>query len=215
MVSEGTEKVNQTLRNLYGLETNLTVKVEASNTNSEAVASKTTNSKRSLSQEQIPSQRKRPKKEEKRKPVKKRIEKNVGEGTKISNADASNGDMDLSPSSSFLTTPKNISYSQLGGLEDVLSEIKELVEYPLKHPEVYDWLGVEPPHGILLHGPPGCGKTALAHAIAHECRVPFFKIAAPEIVSGMSGTSSAHEMTRRISFQVSRKERYELSFPKR
>ena len=53
--------------------------------------------------------------------------------------------------------------------------------------QVYAWLGVEPPRGVLLHGPPGCGKTALANAIANECGVPFLRVAAPEIVSGMSG----------------------------
>ena len=56
------------------------------------------------------------------------------------------------------------------------------------HAQVYAWLGVEPPRGILLHGPPGCGKTALAHAIAHETGVPFLRISAPEIVAGVSGT---------------------------
>ncbi len=53
--------------------------------------------------------------------------------------------------------------------------------------QVYTRLGVEPPRGILLHGPPGCGKTALANAIANESGVPFLRISAPEIVSGMSG----------------------------
>lgn len=57
--------------------------------------------------------------------------------------------------------------------------------------QVYAWLGVTPPRGVLLHGPPGCGKTALAHAIANEMRVPFLRISAPEIVSGMSGESEA------------------------
>ena len=52
---------------------------------------------------------------------------------------------------------------------------------------MYAWLGVEPPRGVLLHGPPGCGKTALANAIANQCRVPFLRVSAPEIVSGMSG----------------------------
>ncbi|KAF5833969.1 P-loop containing nucleoside triphosphate hydrolase protein [Dunaliella salina] len=56
---------------------------------------------------------------------------------------------------------------------------------------VYAWLGVEPPRGVLLHGPPGCGKTALANAIANECGVPFLRVSAPEIVSGMSGESEA------------------------
>ena len=59
--------------------------------------------------------------------------------------------------------------------------------YPLQALQVYAWLGVKPPRGLLLHGPPGCGKTALANAIANKCGVPFLKIAAPEIVSGMSG----------------------------
>ena len=84
-----------------------------------------------------------------------------------------------------------VRYSDLGGIEDVLSDIKELIEYPLAHPEVYAWLGVEPPRGVLLHGPPGCGKTALANAIATECGVPLLRVSAPEIVSGMSGESEA------------------------
>jgi DNA polymerase III delta prime subunit len=58
-------------------------------------------------------------------------------------------------------------------------------------PQVYGWLGVEPPRGVLLHGPPGCGKTALANAIANECGVPFLRVSAPEVVSGMSGESEA------------------------
>ncbi|GMH42226.1 hypothetical protein BSKO_10145 [Bryopsis sp. KO-2023] len=90
-----------------------------------------------------------------------------------------------------MTVPKPVRYSDLGGIEDVLQDIKELIEYPLGHPEVYTWLGVEPPRGMLLHGPPGCGKTALANAIANECNVPFFRVSAPEIVSGMSGESEA------------------------
>lgn len=56
---------------------------------------------------------------------------------------------------------------------------------------MYAWLGVEPPRGVLLHGPPGCGKTALANAIANECGVPFLRVSAPEVVSGMSGESEA------------------------
>jgi ribosome biogenesis ATPase len=95
------------------------------------------------------------------------------------------------PPPSSVSAPMAITYADLGGIEPVLEAIKELVEFPLKHPEVYEWLGVEPPRGILLHGPPGCGKTALANAIAAECGVPFLRVAAPEIVSGMSGESEA------------------------
>jgi ribosome biogenesis ATPase len=87
--------------------------------------------------------------------------------------------------------PRSVTYQDLGGIEEVLAEIRELIEYPLKHPEVYAWLGVEPPRGVLLHGPPGCGKTALANAIAAECQVPFLRVSAPEVVSGMSGESEA------------------------
>ena len=77
----------------------------------------------------------------------------------------------------------------MGGVEACLQEITELCEYPLTHPELYVHLGVEPPRGVLLHGPPGCGKTMLAQAIAGELGVAFYKVAAPEIVSGMSGES--------------------------
>ncbi|CAL8469009.1 g8550 [Coccomyxa elongata] len=96
-----------------------------------------------------------------------------------------------STSSSAVSQPRPVRYTDLGGIEAVLSDIKELVEYPLQHPEVYAWLGVEPPRGVLLHGPPGCGKTALANAIANECGVPFLRISAPEIVAGVSGESEA------------------------
>ena len=81
--------------------------------------------------------------------------------------------------------------SDLGGIENTLTAIRELILCPLQHPEVYAHLGVEPPRGVLLAGPPGCGKSSLAHAIAAEAGVPFFAIAAPEIVSGMSGESEA------------------------
>ncbi|KAJ2693069.1 Ribosome biogenesis ATPase rix7, partial [Coemansia sp. RSA 1285] len=67
--------------------------------------------------------------------------------------------------------------------------VLELIVMPLKHPEIYLHTGVQPPRGVLLHGPPGCGKTLLANAIAGEVGVPFIQISAPSIVSGMSGES--------------------------
>jgi ribosome biogenesis ATPase len=82
-------------------------------------------------------------------------------------------------------------YSDLGGLEDVLKQIRQLVEYPLVRPELYRHLGVDPPRGVLLRGPPGCGKTHLANAIAGQLGVPYFRVSAPELVSGMSGESEA------------------------
>ena len=82
-----------------------------------------------------------------------------------------------------------VRFRDVGGVESCLKDIRELCQFPLTHPEVYAHLGVDPPRGILLHGPPGCGKTLLAHAIAGELDIPFFKVAAPEIISGMSGES--------------------------
>ena len=82
-------------------------------------------------------------------------------------------------------------YSDFGGLDATIADIKEVIERPFKHPEIYEHLGVDVPRGVLLYGPPGCGKTCLALAVAGELGVPLFKISAPEIVSGMSGESEA------------------------
>ncbi|KAJ2607522.1 Ribosome biogenesis ATPase rix7 [Coemansia sp. RSA 1365] len=79
--------------------------------------------------------------------------------------------------------------ADLGGVESCVEEVLELVVMPLKHPEIYVHTGVQPPRGVLLHGPPGCGKTLLAHAIAGEVGVPFLQVSAPSVVSGMSGES--------------------------
>ena len=80
-------------------------------------------------------------------------------------------------------------YADIGGVASVLQVVRELVELPLMHVELFTHLGVDPPRGILLHGPPGCGKTLLANAIAGELDVPFFRVAAPEMIAGVSGES--------------------------
>jgi ribosome biogenesis ATPase len=82
-----------------------------------------------------------------------------------------------------------VRYSDLGGMNNVLQEIRQLIEYPLTHPEIFVHLGVEPPRGVLFRGPPGTGKTLLAEAIAGELGIPFYRLSAPEIVSGTSGES--------------------------
>ena len=83
----------------------------------------------------------------------------------------------------------NKRYEDLGGISDIIDELRKLVEFPLKHPEVFEYLGAAPPRGILLCGQPGSGKTALAHAICGEMKVPFYKISGPELVSSLSGES--------------------------
>ncbi|CAH1791657.1 unnamed protein product [Owenia fusiformis] len=81
-----------------------------------------------------------------------------------------------------------VKFADIGGNDSTLKEICKLLVH-MKHPEVYRQLGVTPPRGFLLHGPPGCGKTLLAHAVAGELEMPFLKLASTEIVSGVSGES--------------------------
>nr|XP_034576562.1 cell division control protein 48 homolog C-like isoform X2 [Setaria viridis] len=80
-------------------------------------------------------------------------------------------------------------FADLGGMEAVIEQLMMELVVPLCHPELPRRLGVRPVAGLLLHGPPGCGKTTLAHAIANETGVPFYKISAPDVVSGVSGAS--------------------------
>jgi len=94
-----------------------------------------------------------------------------------------------SAAAALIVERPTVRYSDLGGIEPTLRAMRELVEYPLLHPEVFSHLGVEPPRGVLLRGPPGCGKTMLAHAIAGQLGISFIKVSAPEVVSGMSGES--------------------------
>ena len=84
-----------------------------------------------------------------------------------------------------------ITLEDMGGLAKELPIIKELIEFPLRMPHLFARLGADPPCGVLLHGPPGCGKTRLVHAIAGSLKVPLFFVAGPEIVSGISGDSEA------------------------
>ncbi|XP_055758256.1 nuclear valosin-containing protein-like isoform X2 [Salvelinus fontinalis] len=81
-----------------------------------------------------------------------------------------------------------LKFEDVGGNEDTLTEVCKLLIH-MRHPEVYQQLGVVPPRGFLLHGPPGCGKTLLAQAVAGEMELPMLKVSAPELVSGVSGES--------------------------
>ncbi|MCD6358222.1 MAG: CDC48 family AAA ATPase, partial [Thermoproteales archaeon] len=82
-----------------------------------------------------------------------------------------------------------VRWSDVGGLEDVKQQLREAVEWPLKHPEYFREMGIEPPKGILLYGPPGCGKTLLAKAVATESEANFIAVKGPEVLSKWVGES--------------------------
>jgi transitional endoplasmic reticulum ATPase len=82
-------------------------------------------------------------------------------------------------------------YEDIGGLQTEMQRVREMVELPLRHPELFQRLGIEPPKGVLLHGPPGCGKTLLARAVANESEANFYSINGPEIMSKFYGESEA------------------------
>jgi transitional endoplasmic reticulum ATPase len=83
----------------------------------------------------------------------------------------------------------SITYEDIGGLGDAVSRVREMIELPLRHPELFKRLGVEAPKGVLLHGPPGTGKTLLAKAVANETNSSFYTIGGPEIMSKYHGES--------------------------
>lgn len=84
-----------------------------------------------------------------------------------------------------------VTYEDIGGLHEEIQRVREMVELPLRHPELFQRLGIEPPKGVLLLGPPGCGKTLLAKAVANESEANFFSINGPEIMSKFYGESEA------------------------
>jgi transitional endoplasmic reticulum ATPase len=84
-----------------------------------------------------------------------------------------------------------VTYEDIGGLKDAIQKVREMIELPMRHPEVFERLGIEPPKGVLLHGPPGCGKTLLAKALANEVNAHFISLSGPEIMSKFYGESEA------------------------
>lgn len=84
-----------------------------------------------------------------------------------------------------------VTYEDIGGLHEEIQRIREMVELPLRHPELFQRLGIEPPRGVFLYGPPGCGKTLLAKAVANESDANFYVISGPEIMSKFYGESEA------------------------
>lgn len=85
-----------------------------------------------------------------------------------------------------------ISYEDIGGLGKEIRKIREMIELPLKYPQVFERLGIDPPKGVLLHGPPGCGKTLIARAVANETDAFFRTISGPEIMNKFYGQSEAN-----------------------
>lgn len=83
----------------------------------------------------------------------------------------------------------DVTYEDIGGLSEEIRKIREMVEIPLKHPEIFEKLGIEPPKGVLMHGPPGTGKTLLAKAVANETDANFILLNGPEIMSKFYGES--------------------------
>jgi transitional endoplasmic reticulum ATPase len=82
-----------------------------------------------------------------------------------------------------------VSYEDIGGLRNEVQKVREMIELPLRHPEIFDRIGIEAPKGVLLHGPPGTGKTLLAKAVASETNANFYSISGPEIMSKFYGES--------------------------
>lgn len=86
----------------------------------------------------------------------------------------------------------DVGYDDIGGCKKQMAQIRELVELPLRHPQLFKSIGIKPPRGILMFGPPGTGKTLMARAVANETGAFFFLINGPEIMSKMAGESESN-----------------------
>merc|ERR1712054_678178 len=86
----------------------------------------------------------------------------------------------------------NTTWDDIGGLENVKRELQELVQYPVEHPEKFEKFGMSPSRGVLFYGPPGCGKTLMAKAVANECQANFISVKGPELLTMWFGESEAN-----------------------
>ncbi|MEM1988437.1 MAG: AAA family ATPase [Candidatus Woesearchaeota archaeon] len=111
-------------------------------------------------------------------------------------------DLDLSAESFVIMEKPKVKWSDVGGLDDVIREVREVVELPLKKPELFEKIGIEPPKGVLLYGPPGTGKTLIAKAVASETNAVFIEIVGSELVQKFIGEGA--KLVRNI-FDLARK----------
>ncbi|MGQ4832417.1 MAG: CDC48 family AAA ATPase [Candidatus Asgardarchaeia archaeon] len=132
-----------------------------------------------------------------------RIPASVIENLKVTRNDFLEAFKNIQPSAlrEVLVEVPRVKWEDIGGLEDVKRKLREAIELPLKHPEVYKAMGIRPPKGILLYGPPGCGKTLLAKAVATESQANFISVKGPEILSKWVGES---EKAIRVVFRKAR-----------
>ncbi len=98
-------------------------------------------------------------------------------------------DLSDKPAKETETAVPRVTYEDIGGLEDAIKQVREMIELPLKYPELFEKIGVEAPKGVLLHGPPGTGKTLIAKAVANETNANFYTLSGPEIMSKYYGQS--------------------------
>lgn len=126
---------------------------------------------------------------EKEKKSKKRVKKNKHREIQDEDAEINAGILAKKSRKTALELHySTLKFEDFGGSDNILAEVCKLLIH-MRHPEVYQRLGIVPPRGFLLHGPPGCGKTLLAQAVAGETGLPMLKVSAPELVSGVSGES--------------------------
>lgn len=94
--------------------------------------------------------------------------------------------------------PDTTTYKDIGGLDKEVETVREMVELPLKHPEVFQRFGITPPKGLLLYGPPGCGKTLIARAVANETDAHFIAVNASDIIRNHYGESEQRSSSRQL-----------------
>ncbi len=124
----------------------------------------------------------------------------IAEGIKPK--ERTDGGIEVTPTEQKSRYIPDIGFEDIGGIEEIIETIREVIELPLKQPELFNHLGIKPHRGILLHGPPGCGKTLIAKAIANEIKAHFIPISGPELLSKWHGQSE--ENLRRV-FEEARK----------